>query len=100
MSEEILVVGGGLAGSEAAWQLAEAGINVCLVEMRPERTTPAHQGDQIGHRLGQLGVAGGDEEHRDPSLEGPEGDILVGRMGPGAARSQGGGGHGEEMPNP
>ncbi|MGD8496188.1 MAG: methylenetetrahydrofolate--tRNA-(uracil(54)-C(5))-methyltransferase (FADH(2)-oxidizing) TrmFO [Gemmatimonadales bacterium] len=37
------VVGGGLAGSEAAWQLAERGYHVRLHEMRPERSTPAHQ---------------------------------------------------------
>lgn len=37
-----LVVGGGLAGCEAAWQLAEAGISVDLVEMRPQQTTPVH----------------------------------------------------------
>ncbi|NNG05835.1 MAG: methylenetetrahydrofolate--tRNA-(uracil(54)-C(5))-methyltransferase (FADH(2)-oxidizing) TrmFO [Inquilinus sp.] len=39
------VVGAGLAGSEAAWQLAEAGIPVTLHEMRPERMTDAHQTD-------------------------------------------------------
>ena len=37
------VVGGGLAGSEAAWQLAELGYEVRLHEMRPERSTPAHR---------------------------------------------------------
>ncbi len=37
------VVGGGLAGSEAAWQLAEAGIPVILHEMRPSAMTPAHK---------------------------------------------------------
>ena len=37
------VIGGGLAGSEAAWQLAERGHRVMLYEMRPVRTTPAHQ---------------------------------------------------------
>jgi methylenetetrahydrofolate--tRNA-(uracil-5-)-methyltransferase len=37
------VVGGGLAGSEAAWQLAERGCRVVLHEMRPVRQTPAHQ---------------------------------------------------------
>lgn len=37
------VVGGGLAGSEAAWQLAERGHEVRLHEMRPGRSTPAHQ---------------------------------------------------------
>jgi methylenetetrahydrofolate--tRNA-(uracil-5-)-methyltransferase len=36
------VIGGGLAGTEAAWQAAEAGIDVVLYEMRPELTTPAH----------------------------------------------------------
>lgn len=38
----IHVVGGGLAGSEAAWQIAAAGVPVVLHEMRPVRTTPAH----------------------------------------------------------
>jgi len=37
------VIGGGLAGSEAAWQLAKAGVPVRLYEMRPERGTDAHQ---------------------------------------------------------
>jgi methylenetetrahydrofolate--tRNA-(uracil-5-)-methyltransferase len=39
----LLVVGGGLAGCEAAWQLAERGHDVTLREMRPVRATPAHQ---------------------------------------------------------
>src|SRR2546423_3107149 len=42
MSESVLVVGAGLAGSEAAWQLARRGIDVELLEMRPDRSTPAH----------------------------------------------------------
>lgn len=37
------VIGGGLAGCEAAWQLAKRGIPVCLHEMRPIKMTPAHQ---------------------------------------------------------
>ncbi len=41
------VVGGGLAGSEAAWQLAERGHAVVLHEMRPVRTTPAHHTDRL-----------------------------------------------------
>ena len=41
------VVGGGLAGSEAAWALAERGIEVNLCEMRPGTRTPAHQTDRI-----------------------------------------------------
>ena len=41
------VVGGGLAGSEAAWALAERGVEVTLREMRPEVRTPAHQTDRL-----------------------------------------------------
>jgi len=43
--EEVLVIGGGLAGSEAAWQIARRGLKVRLVEMRPKKQTPAHQTD-------------------------------------------------------
>jgi methylenetetrahydrofolate--tRNA-(uracil-5-)-methyltransferase len=42
MSERVHIVGGGLAGSEAAWQLARAGVGVVLHEMRPTRATEAH----------------------------------------------------------
>jgi len=42
MEPTVKVIGGGLAGSEAAWQLAERGITVELYEMRPVRNTPAH----------------------------------------------------------
>ncbi|HYC33383.1 MAG TPA: methylenetetrahydrofolate--tRNA-(uracil(54)-C(5))-methyltransferase (FADH(2)-oxidizing) TrmFO [Gemmatimonadales bacterium] len=41
------VVGGGLAGSEAAWALAERGVRVTLVEMRPVVPTPAHKSDRL-----------------------------------------------------
>jgi methylenetetrahydrofolate--tRNA-(uracil-5-)-methyltransferase len=41
------VVGGGLAGSEAAWALAQRGVDVTLYEMRPRVTTPAHQTDRL-----------------------------------------------------
>ncbi|MBA3889641.1 MAG: methylenetetrahydrofolate--tRNA-(uracil(54)-C(5))-methyltransferase (FADH(2)-oxidizing) TrmFO [Gemmatimonadaceae bacterium] len=41
------IVGGGLAGSEAAWQLAERGHDVVLHEMRPVVRTPAHQSDRL-----------------------------------------------------
>ncbi|WP_279359553.1 methylenetetrahydrofolate--tRNA-(uracil(54)-C(5))-methyltransferase (FADH(2)-oxidizing) TrmFO [Methylobacterium indicum] len=46
-SHPIHVVGGGLAGSEAAWQIAEAGLSVVLHEMRPVRGTEAHQTDGL-----------------------------------------------------
>ena len=39
---EVTVIGGGLAGCEAAWQLAEAGFSVRLLEMKPVQYTPAH----------------------------------------------------------
>ncbi len=41
------MVGGGLAGCEAAWQAARRGLRVRLFEMRPERRSPAHQGDDL-----------------------------------------------------
>jgi methylenetetrahydrofolate--tRNA-(uracil-5-)-methyltransferase len=44
----VTVVGGGMAGSEAAWQLAEAGIDVSLVEMKPCAMSPAHQTPLLG----------------------------------------------------
>src|SRR6267142_1867621 len=43
MREAITVIGGGLAGCEAAWQIARRGEKVRLYEMRPVRRTPAHQ---------------------------------------------------------
>jgi methylenetetrahydrofolate--tRNA-(uracil-5-)-methyltransferase len=43
MSETLIVIGGGLAGSEAAWQAARCGIQVILYEMRPEKLTEAHK---------------------------------------------------------
>src|SRR3954453_16399997 len=41
------VIGAGLAGSEAAWQLAKRGIEVDLYEMRPVKQTPAHHTDKF-----------------------------------------------------
>ena len=42
IEKEVIVIGAGLAGSEAAWQLAISGVPVKLVEMRPLKSTPAH----------------------------------------------------------
>ncbi|RMC24608.1 MULTISPECIES: methylenetetrahydrofolate--tRNA-(uracil(54)-C(5))-methyltransferase (FADH(2)-oxidizing) TrmFO [unclassified Lactobacillus] len=47
MLQSVNVVGGGLAGSEAAWQLAQRGIKVDLYEMRPKKLTPAHKTGQL-----------------------------------------------------
>jgi len=44
---ELTVLGGGLAGCEAAWQAAERGVRVALYEMRPQRPTAAHKTDQL-----------------------------------------------------
>ena len=46
-AKPIHIVGGGLAGSEAAWQLASAGVPVVLHEMRPVRGTEAHLTDSL-----------------------------------------------------
>jgi methylenetetrahydrofolate--tRNA-(uracil-5-)-methyltransferase len=43
MSSHLTIIGAGLAGSEAAWQAAEAGVSVILYEMRPQRPTPVHK---------------------------------------------------------
>ncbi|BAU27658.1 methylenetetrahydrofolate--tRNA-(uracil-5-)-methyltransferase [Aneurinibacillus soli] len=45
--EKVTVIGAGLAGSEAAWQIAEQGIDVILYEMRPVKQTPAHHTDKF-----------------------------------------------------
>lgn len=47
-TKQAIVIGGGLAGCEAAWQLAERGIAVNLYEMRPEKNTPAHHTAHLG----------------------------------------------------
>jgi methylenetetrahydrofolate--tRNA-(uracil-5-)-methyltransferase len=47
MLKPVIIAGGGLAGSEAAWQLAERGIPVTIFEMRPARPTPAHKTDRL-----------------------------------------------------
>ena len=45
--EPIHVIGGGLAGTEATWQIAQAGVPVVLHEMRPERRSPAHHSEHL-----------------------------------------------------
>ena len=48
IDKQVIVIGAGLAGSEAAWQIANAGISVKLVEMRPLSSTPAHHTNEFG----------------------------------------------------
>ena len=47
-TEQVTVVGGGLAGSEAAYYLAKQGIQVTLIEMKPHKFTPAHESGDFG----------------------------------------------------
>ena len=46
--EPVIVIGAGLAGSEAAWQLAQRGVPVTLREMKPSKMTPAHHTEWFG----------------------------------------------------
>ncbi len=48
IDKEVIVIGAGLAGSEAAWQIASSGIPVKLIEMRPIHSTPAHHTSEFG----------------------------------------------------
>ena len=45
---KVTVVGAGLAGSEAAWQLAQRGVQVELIEMKPHKMSPAHHSSDFG----------------------------------------------------
>ena len=47
LTADVVVIGAGLAGSEAAWQGAKAGVPVVLHEMRPEKSSPAHHTGQM-----------------------------------------------------
>src|SRR4030095_13981635 len=47
MNKEVIVIGAGFAGVEAAWQAANAGVRVRLYEMRPTTQTPAHRTDKL-----------------------------------------------------
>ncbi len=47
-TKRVTVVGGGLAGSEAAHQISRLGVKVKLIEMRPEKTSPAHNSNDLG----------------------------------------------------
>ena len=48
MEKKVIVIGAGLAGSEAAWQLAKRGVKVDLYEMRPKKMPPAHKTQNFG----------------------------------------------------
>lgn len=68
MNNPVHVIGGGLAGSEAAWQLAEAGVSVVVHEMRPVRGTAAHQTDQLAELVCSNSFRSDDAEHNAVGL--------------------------------
>ena len=49
--QPVTIVGAGLAGSEAAWQLVKRGIPVRLYEMRPHKSSPAHHSANFAERI-------------------------------------------------
>ena len=51
MDQHLNIIGGGMAGCEAAWQAAEAGLSVRLHEMRPTVGTFAHQSGDLGEMV-------------------------------------------------
>jgi methylenetetrahydrofolate--tRNA-(uracil-5-)-methyltransferase len=68
MSEELHIVGGGMAGSEAAWQAAEAGVNVVIHEMRPHVGTFAHQTGQFAEMVCSNSFRSDDDEQNAVGL--------------------------------
>jgi methylenetetrahydrofolate--tRNA-(uracil-5-)-methyltransferase len=64
---ELTIIGGGLAGTEAAWHAAQRGIAVSLYEMRPVRTTPAHVSDRLAELVCSNSL-GSDLPDRAPGL--------------------------------
>jgi methylenetetrahydrofolate--tRNA-(uracil-5-)-methyltransferase len=67
MSEKLIIIGGGLAGCEAAWQAAQRGIKVHIYEMRPEVQTGAHLGGNLAELVCSNSL-GSELENRAPGL--------------------------------
>src|SRR5258708_12369430 len=66
--QAIHVIGGGLAGSEAAWQVALAGVPVVLHEMRPTRSTEAHRTDGLAELVCSNSLRSDDRENNAVGL--------------------------------
>ncbi|HAI32119.1 MAG TPA: FADH(2)-oxidizing methylenetetrahydrofolate--tRNA-(uracil(54)-C(5))-methyltransferase TrmFO, partial [Thalassospira sp.] len=62
------IIGAGLAGSEAAWQLAEAGVPVIIHEMRPTRPTDAHHTDKCAELVCSNSFRSDDKEYNAVGL--------------------------------
>lgn len=69
MPNKVTVIGGGLAGSEAAWQLAVRGIAVDLYEMRPERKTGAHHTDRLAELVCSNSLGSADAKNASALLK-------------------------------
>src|SRR5450432_2765733 len=67
-TKTVHVIGGGLAGSEAVWQLAQAGVPVTLHEMRPERTTASHKTDGYAELVCSNSFRSDDKDHNAVGL--------------------------------
>lgn len=66
-SEELTIIGGGLAGTEAAWQAARQGVTVLLYEMRPVKQTPAHVSEHLAELVCSNSL-GSNRNDRAPGL--------------------------------
>src|ERR1700722_16820858 len=68
MTSPVHIIGGGLAGSEAAWQLAAQGVAVVLHEMRPMRMTAAHKTEALAELVCSNSFRSDDREHNAVGL--------------------------------
>jgi methylenetetrahydrofolate--tRNA-(uracil-5-)-methyltransferase len=68
MTNPVHIIGGGLAGTEAAWQLARAGVPAVVHEMRPEKMSPAHQTEGLAELVCSNSFRSDDSEHNAVGL--------------------------------
>src|SRR5688500_724732 len=67
-TDTVHVIGGGIAGSEAAWQVANTGVRVVLHEMRPQRMTEAHRTEGLAELVCSNSFRSDDQEHNAVGL--------------------------------
>ena len=68
MEQTITVIGAGLAGSEAAWQLAERGVKVRIYDMKPQKMSPAHKSEHFAELVCSNSFRSDDYEHNAVGL--------------------------------